>query len=82
MTEYWAAVYAREKTYAGSDLCWRMRDMREHPCDPGWERGDCSVCHHPIRERAEASDVLFDIVFPEDTKANAPRVVRSAMPIA
>lgn len=58
-----------------------MRDMEEHPCDPGWERGDCSVCHQPIRERAEAGDVLFDIVFPRDASSDAPRVVRSAMPI-
>lgn len=81
MTKYWAAVYARDKTSGELNIRWRMRDMEEHPCDPGWERGDCSVCHQPVRERAAAGDVLFDIVFPRDAKSDAPRVVRSAIPI-
>lgn len=84
MSTHWAAIYARDKEFTDDEeIWWRLRDMDDHPFDPGWERGECSKCHEvPLRTEATAGDILFDIVFPRAADSDAPRIVRSVIPIA
>lgn len=35
----WLVVHQRGKEKEQEDLRWRLRDLEEHPLDPGWERG-------------------------------------------
>lgn len=75
MTEKgWLIVHARDKVKRN----WRLRDLKNHPLDPGWERGDYRICHEEDRGKIRQGDIVLDVVFPESAnQKGAPRVVRS-----
>lgn len=55
---------------------WRLRNIEEHPCDPGWEVGSYSVCHPTIRSKISIGTRIFDVVV-KDGKG----VIRSAFEV-
>lgn len=55
---------------------WRLRNMEEHPFDPGWEVGSYSVCHCKIRPHINVGTWIFDVVV-RDQKG----ILRSAFEI-
>jgi len=52
---------------------WRLRCLKKHPLDPGWEVGTYTSCHPKYRHKHEPGDFIFDVVTKDD-KA----VIRSA----
>jgi len=41
---------------------WRLRNIGQHPLDPGWEVGSYSVCHPKIRAKIDVGTKVFDVV--------------------
>jgi hypothetical protein len=56
---------------------WWIRDLNNHPMDPGWERGEYSVCHAEMRQRLNRNDALLDVVWDGQRS-----VIRSAFIVA
>jgi hypothetical protein len=52
---------------------WWIRDLKNHPMDPGWERGEYGFCHSKMRRRLQKDNALLDVVW--DGKRS---VIRSA----
>lgn len=42
---------------------WRIRDLNNHPMDPGWERGQYSVCHADMRKLLRRDNAVIDVVW-------------------
>lgn len=55
---------------------WRLRNVEEHPLDPGWEVGKYCRCHPSVRAKIELGARTFDVVV-RDGKG----VIRSAFVI-
>lgn len=78
MSVAWLIVHARDKENGK----WRLRDLKNHPLDPGWEEGDYRVCHEEDRGKIRKEDTVLDLVFPERAdQKDAPRVIRSMFEI-
>lgn len=73
----WAVVHQRGKDdqYCAPDA-WRLRDLANHPNDPGWEEGVYDSCKEDVRLKAAEGDIVFDIVCIGDA-INGTRVIRS-----
>lgn len=41
---------------------WRLRNVEEHPLDPGWEVGQYCICHKRVRTSIELGAQVFDVV--------------------
>jgi len=52
---------------------WRLRNIEEHPLDPGWEVGQYCICHKSVRVHMELRARIIDVVV-KDGKG----VIRSA----
>ena len=55
---------------------WRLRNIEEHPLDPGWEEGKYCRCHANIRASVELGAQIFDVVVKDGNG-----VIRSAFVI-
>lgn len=56
---------------------WRLRDLENHPLDPGWEEG-CYVCCHPkIRSLTKEGTRIIDVVVSDKGKP----IIRSAFEV-
>lgn len=82
MPKYWSVVHQRNKDVDDENIKWRLREWNEHPLDPGWERGEFSICHKSFRGKATEGDLVFDVIYPNGSVGDPPRIIRSACRIA
>lgn len=82
MKKGWLVVHQRDKQKKDQSVRWRLRNMKSHPLDPGWERGDYRACHEDFREAASEGDIVFDVVYPNGAVRKAPpRIIRSVFTV-
>lgn len=53
--------------HASNRKDWRLRNIEEHPLDPGWEVGQYCICHEKIRGKIELGARIFDVVVKDGT---------------
>ena len=53
--------------HASNRKDWRLRNIEEHPLDPGWEAGQYCICHEKVRAKIELGVRIFDVVVKDGT---------------